>query len=326
MNYAKKRYMKHRIGRIMCLAIILLLNVGCVKTLEKGDPGSLIVLFKCANSNIEVPVNNEFSNPVKVTINGYSGHAMEPSISRNGSYLFFNSLNDGYDTSLYYASRVDDVTFTSNGKIDGVNGVPRHLDAVASMDLSNNFYFISLRNYTVNYLNLFTGVFSGATGTVTGLQAQTGNFYIESQGWIVMDAEISPSGNDLYFVNAHFSGGSVPDRSDIGVAHKSAGNFNIDANSAAIMGTVNTADCLEYAPSISNDGLELFFTRLNLCLVRSEILVAKRGTTTSNFGIPERIGVITGFVEAPSLTIDGKTLYYHMNDNGTYTIYKVSRP
>jgi len=295
-----------------------------MKKLEKGDPGSLIVLFKCANSNIEVPVNNEFSNPVKVTINGYSGHAMEPSISRDGSYLFFNSLNDGYDTSLYYASRVDDVTFTSNGKINGVNGEPRHMDAVASMDLSNNFYFISLRNYTSDYFNLFTGDFSA--GTVTDLYAQMGDFYIVETGWIVMDAEVSPDGNDLYFVNAHFSGGSVPDRSDIGVANKSGADFNVDANSAAVMGTVNTADNLEYAPSISNDGLELFFTRLNLCLVRSEILVAKRSTTASNFGTPERIGVITGFVEAPSLTIDGKTLYYHMNDNGMYTIYKVSRP
>ncbi len=323
MKHAKKTYILYKI-RFICLALTLVvLTAGCAAKLEKGDPGPLIMMLRCINANHPVAVNSEFSNPVKVIINGYSGHAMEPSIARDGSYLFFNSLNDGQDTSLYYATRTDDVTFTSNGKINGVNGTPPHLDAVASMDLGNHFYFISVRNYPADYLNLFTGDFS--SGSVSGLYAQTGNFYIESPGWIIMDVEISPDGNDLYFVNAHFSGGSVPDRSDIGVAHLSGGSFIVDANSTGIMVNVNTGDCLEYAPSISSDGLELFFTRLNLCTVNSEILVAKRGTTTSSFGNPERIGAITGFVEAPSLTIDGKTLYYHMNDNGMYTIYKASR-
>ena len=323
MKHSKKPCIS-RLKRInISVTLILLICGGCVQKLEKGDPGPLIMLLRCINADHPVQVNGEFSNPVKVTINGYSGHAMEPSISRDGSYLFFNSLNDGQDTSLYYASRVDDVTFISNGKINGVNGAPPHLDAVASMDLGNHFYFISVRNYPADYFNLFTGNFSG--GTVSGLHEQTGNFYIESSGWIIMDAEISPDCNDLYFVNAHFSGGSVPDRSDIGVAHLTAGSFIVDTNSSSIMANVNTGDCLEYAPSISSNGLELFFTRLNLCTATSEILVAKRSTTTSNFGSPERIGAITGFVEAPSLTIDGKTLYYHKNDNGIFTIYKVSR-
>jgi Tol biopolymer transport system component len=323
MKLTKKTFISHRVRFIMYLSMIMLLTSGCAKKIEKGDPGPLLRMLTCMNADIPVPVNNEFSNPLKVTINGYSGHAMEPSISRDGNYLFFNSLNDGQDTSLYYASRVDDVTFTSHGKIIGVNGTPPHLDAVASMDLSNNFYFISVRNYPADYLNLFTGLFSG--GTVTGLHAQLGNFYIESPGWIIMDAEISPGGSDLYFVNAHFSSGNVPDRSDIGVAHVSGSSYLVDPNSSSIMANVNTDECLEYAPSISNNGLELFFTRLNLCTLTSEILIAKRDSTTDSFKNPERIGAITGFVEAPSLTLDGKTLYYHMNDNGVYTIYKVSR-
>ena len=36
------------------------------------------------------PVNTEWSHDQVVTIKGYSGDAMEPFISRDGAYLFFN--------------------------------------------------------------------------------------------------------------------------------------------------------------------------------------------------------------------------------------------
>ena len=78
----------------------------------------------------------------KVTINGYSGDAMEPFITRDGNYLFFNSLNSGGDTSLYYAAKgADDVTFNGATTITGVNAMPPHLDAVASMDENDNILF-----------------------------------------------------------------------------------------------------------------------------------------------------------------------------------------
>ncbi|OHD66057.1 MAG: hypothetical protein A2176_09875 [Spirochaetes bacterium RBG_13_51_14] len=91
------------------------------------------------------------------------------------------------------------------------------------------------------------------------------------------------------------------------------------------MNAVNTPHSLEYAPSISSDGCELFFTRLNPYTLMSSILVAKRSNTAEPFGNPKRIGVLTGFVEAPSITADGNTLYYHFRDDGIFTIYKVSR-
>jgi Tol biopolymer transport system component len=300
---------------------------GCANKKEEGNPFLLNILLNCLGSCGDTAVNNEFSNPVKVTISGYSGDAMEPFITRNtvGTiYLFFNSLNDGQDTSLHYASRDTDTTFTYIGEINGVNGDPPHLDAVASMDTSNHFYFISVRGWPADYRNLFTGSFSG--GSVTSLHRLDGDFYIESPGWIVMDGEVSPDGSKFYFVNAHFSGGSVPDRSDIGIATGSSSAFFKDADSASIMANINTSRCLEYAPSISDSGLELFFTRLQLCPIKAEILMARRSSTSDPFGAPERISAISGFVEAPSLTFDGKTLYYHMKDNGVYTIYKVSRP
>lgn len=323
-----RRTIHRRSIAILCAAVVTGAAVsGCEKKKEEGNPLGLFVLLNCLGSCGATTVNNEFSNPQKVIINGYSGHAMEPFITRNTAgtvYLFFNSLNDGQDTSLHYAEKVNDTTFTYKEKIGNVNGTPPHLDAVASMDNDNIFYYISTREWPANYHNVMTGAFSA--GTVTGLDRLGGDFYIESAGWIIMDGEVSHDGNDFYFVNAHFSGGPVPDRSDIGIAKKSGSAFNKYADSAALMASINTDRCLEYAPSISADGKELFFTRLQICPLHVEILLAKRATASEPFGAPQRIGAISGFVEAPSLAADNKTLYYHMKDNDIYTIYKVSRP
>ncbi len=312
--------------RAACLMIAVAALDCCGAVQESGVPSELL-LFNyrpCAATPL-APPNSEFSSPAKVTITGYSGHAMEPFITRNGTYLFFNNLNDGVDTCLHYASRVSDTQFTYQGKISGVNGTPPHLDAVASMtQAGGRFYFVSTRDYPASYLNLQTGTFSG--GTVSGVAPVGGDFYIQSPGWIVMDAEVSSDGNTLYFVNAHFSGGSMPDASDIGIAAYSAGSFYRSAASSAVMAAVNTCDCLEYAPSITVDGLELFFTRYSFSQGRADILIAKRSSTTEAFRAPERIDALGGLVEAPSITADGHTLYYHYLDAGTYTIYKVSRP
>ena len=248
---------------------------------------------------------------------------MEPFITRDGNYLFFNSLNDGRDTSLYYAGRVDDVTFELLGKIERANGTPPHLDAVPSMDLEGRFYFISKRRYNYDRASVFSGNF--LNGAVLDLDVQPGNLYRQTPGWIVMDAEISPDGNSLYFADAHFKGGNMPDRSDIGLARLVNGNPHVSAATAGIVRDVNTEERLEYAPSISSDGLELFFTRFNQCTSLPEILVAKRSSLAKPFGKPELIAVLSGFVEAPSISHDRKTLYYHYRDDGVYTIYKVSR-
>ena len=310
--------------------LVLLLSAGMISCAKKkpktGAVLALLSLPACAAVTGPAPVNNEFSGPAKVTINGYTGDAMEPFISRDGSgVLFFNSLNDGNDTSLYWATKVNETTFTNKGKLSAVNGTPPHLDAVASMDLSNNFYYTTTREYFTTYRTIYTGTY--AAGSVTGLRALDGDFYIRSPGWLIMDVEVSPDGQKIYYSSAHFSGGSVPDQSDLGVANYSGGNFNRDPNGAAIMAAVNTCDCLEYAPSISSSGLELFFSRIKFDAGLVEILVAKRSAATDPFGAPERIGAITGFAEAPSLTADGKTLYYHYKeDGGAFAIYKVSRP
>ena len=88
------------------------------------------------------------------------------------------------------------------------------------------------------------------------------------------------------------------------------------------MRNVNTA-ALEYAPAISADLLELFFTRASgrqLAIYRSA-----RRNRDEPFGIAERIASITGHVEAPTLSGDGRSLYYHRLDGDRFVIYRVAR-
>src|SRR5262249_29208167 len=82
-----------------------------------------------------------FGNPERVTIRGYNDHAMEPFITRDGRYLFFNNSNDpSTNTNLYYGERIDDVTFEFKGEIAGIN--TRALEAVPTMDRNGNLYFV----------------------------------------------------------------------------------------------------------------------------------------------------------------------------------------
>jgi hypothetical protein len=323
MSFSRKPVMLYRICFIFFLFLIGIFYWRCYQQTSTGAELNPSDAKRCVGRCAVTVVNKEFSSPVKVTIKGYDGHAMEPFITREGGYLFFNSINDGQDTSLYYAVRVNNATFNCRGKISGANGTSPHIDAVASMDMDNRFYFISTRRYSYDYISVYSGNF--LDGAVLDLDIQPGNFYKKSTGWIVMDAEVSPDGGSLYFATAHYSGGSVPDKSNIGIAQLSNGDFNVDQKSAGIMLNVNCEDCVQYSPSISGDGLELFFTRINPCNSQPVILMSKRATKSEPFGKPARIDSIGGFAEAPSVTADKKTLYFHRKDNGLFSIYKVTR-
>lgn len=266
-------------------------------------------------------LSTKFKNERVVNIIGYTGHAMEPFISRDGQYLFWNSLNDAVDTSVFYAKRLDDSDFQFMGKVGGVNAKPPHLDAVASMDVNNNFYWVSTRNYPNVFENYRHGQFNN--GVVTDIASVDGDFYIRQPGWIIMDAEISPDGKLLFFVNAKFAGGALPVEADIGVAHKIDDKFVKDLNSEVLLQNINTKKYLEYAPSFSANGMEIFFTRA--IENGTHIYVASRSSLNEPFGKPELLNIKGDVPEAPSITLDGKTLYYHKKDGQYYRIYKMVR-
>src|SRR6266702_6919055 len=90
---------------------------------------SLILLVflttSCSKSSSPPPASNDytaFNNPQLVTINSYTSDAMEPFISRDGQYLFFNSNTGGAtDKDIYYAPRVDDTTSQTQAPITAIN-------------------------------------------------------------------------------------------------------------------------------------------------------------------------------------------------------------
>jgi hypothetical protein len=81
---------------------------------------------------------------------------------------------------------------------------------------------------------------------------------------------------------------------------------------------------------VSKSGLEFFFTRIPIQGSQPKppplIYTATRAKTSEPFGKPRKIEAITGFAEAPALSPDEKSLYYHLNANGTFVIYRVTRP
>jgi hypothetical protein len=262
-----------------------------------------------------------FVNPTRVTLSGYLGDAMEPFITKDGRYLFFNGSNDpSVNTDIYYASRVDDVTFAFRGPIQGIN--TPSLEAVASLDELGNFFFVSPRSYSTTLSTIYSGSFS--TGSVSNVALVPG-ISRKQAGMVNFDAEISADGSTLWFVDSHFRSGTA-DAADIVIASRQGSGFVRRPDSASLLQNVNTV-ALEYAPCISADGLELLFTRYDPRRPSSppEIYRTTRVNGNSAFDPPQRVASATGYVEAPTLSGDGHSLYFHRKDGKQFVIYRLTR-
>ena len=265
-----------------------------------------------------------FTNPERVTISNYDKDAMEPFISLDGNYLFFNDSNNpppGTSTKLYYATRTDDVTFEFVGEIAGVNAMG--LNAVASMDINNKFYFISTRSYMQTFSTIYRADFSA--GSVSNVELVPG-VSKRKFGFVNFDQGISPDGNTLYFVDSFFGTANFPQKASLTIAKRKGNRFARLSNSRTIMHNINNND-LNYAPCPTASGLEFFWTRVDPANVSGiGIYAATRANTSKPYGTAVKIDAATGFVEAPSLSADGKSLYYHKNENGVFVIYRLTRP
>jgi hypothetical protein len=262
-----------------------------------------------------------FHTPQDVSIAGYPGDAMEPFLTRDGRYLLFNNRNDASEnTNLHWAKRVDDLTFSYLGEIPGVN-TPA-LEGVPSMDRAGNFYFVSTRSYKQSLSTIYRAKFvDGVANTpelVEGVSRHT-------PGWVNFDAEISADGNTLYFVDGYFGSGNQPRSAILIAAVRSGKGFRRLEDNTRIFSNVNS-DSLQYAPDVSADNLELFFTRVRRIEPSAEpaIFRSVRERVDQPFSIPQRISAIQGFAEAPALSTDG-SLYYHARVNGRFRIRRVMR-
>jgi hypothetical protein len=262
----------------------------------------------------------EFANPERVTIVGWSDDAMEPFISRDGRYLFFNNSNDpSVDTNLHYAERIDDLTFQYRGEIGGVNTTA--LDAVASEDDVGTFYLISNRSYATTQSTIYRGAFTN--GSVSGVALVPGVPALAT-GRVIFDVVVTADGATLAFAEGLFDAAGGPHSADIILASGSAsGAFARAPNSAATMQAVNAAGGTQYAPVFSASKLEIFFTRIVSGV--PAIFGASRASSDAPFEAPRAIAAISGFAEAPTLSVDEKSLYYHFRDGARFAIYRVTR-
>ena len=271
----------------------------------------------------------EFDTPLLVRIEGYEDNAMEPFVSRDGEWLFFNNRNEPEDqTDLHYARRVNDREFVYQGLIQDANSTS--LDGVASLDTRGNFYFISPRNYENSRNTLWQGRFQ--SGRLTDLQEVGGDISRYKPLWLNMDAEISANGNRLYVVENEWRlfGGGIKS-SNIFVARRARnGEFFRTSQLDQIMTAINTSD-LEYAPALTPDELTLYFTRVDPLLARKGdnsafgIWVAQRSNVNDPFGAPVKIEAIEGFVEAPTIAEDGCAIYFHQKVRDVFRIMRADR-
>jgi hypothetical protein len=268
--------------------------------------------------------SNLYINPQPVSIDGYKGSAMERFISPNGQYLFFTTENDSRtDTNLYWARRTGTRSFRSLGELPGANSPS--LDAVASLDAAGHFYFTTLRTYDGTLNSIYTGNFN--QDGLTSVHPVSGDISPRTPGTVNMDVGISSDGQTLYISRAVIvPGAPAPKKSELMVAVQNQGSFHIDPSSARIMHTINNG-ALQYAPCISTDGLELYFTRASQgpSGPSVRIMVATRPSTSQPFGEPEVLQYLNGFVEAPSISTDGKEMFFHKKIGDKYAIYRAER-
>jgi hypothetical protein len=255
-----------------------------------------------------------------VTIRGYDGDAMEPFVTPDGRYLLFNNRNDPrIDTNLHFARRIDESMFQYGGELRGAN-TPA-LEGVPSADRAGNLFFISTRSYKETLSTLYRGRF--VDGAMSDVRL-VGGVSRRQPGSVMFDAEIAAEGNTLFVVDGEFTGGPHPKSADIVIAVRDGAEFRRVASSAELLKNVNTAT-LEYAPAVSSDLLELFFTRATGSGPPA-ILRTRRRSAAEPFERPQRVAAIAGFVEAPALSGDGRALYYHKLEGGRFLIYRISRP
>jgi hypothetical protein len=314
--------------------------------LDAGDPQKAEVLLDRALKMLSDPIkpgdksplpiyagkeqgSDLYVKPERVSIEGYDGSAMEPFISPDGRYLFFNNENDPrVNTNIHFAERTGKLSFRYLGELPGANS--QVLDAAPSLDKAGHFYFTTVRDYDRTMNSIYTGDFDGKS--VRNLHPPPGSISPTTPGTINMDVSISPDGQTLYISRAViFPGAPAPKKSDLLVARMKDGAFSIDPDSARIMKNIDT-DALEYAPSISADGRELYFTRASQLMAGSEapgallrIMVATRNSVNDPFGEPRVLTALTGFVEAPTISLDGKEMSFHKKVSDKFVIYRAER-
>lgn len=316
--------MKKKDHSITVTIIILLFVVFSFFTCQAHPSEMLNQMPEYVPEN-DIP-NHEWCNEERIDILDYRGHAMEIGISPDGSFLLFN---DGKkpDKDMHWSERIDDRTYQYQGKVR--HTVSDRVDGTPCFDGNGNIYFTTLKRYPQSLQTIFKSRFRD--GVALNPLPIMGNIYIEgrnqpSKFWVSLDPDISDDGRLLFYSEGRFDPSiGVPYPFNLRGAVERNGEFvRLDDR---LLENINT-DSLEYAPAISSDGLEIFFSRIgkvNGRLKMVGIFTARRNSVHAPFAGPERIVAITGDVEAPVLSGDENRLYYHRMDRGVFRAYRVTR-
>jgi len=261
-----------------------------------------------------------FLHPRPVVIRGYTGNAMEPFVTPDGKYMLFNNSNSAEHTTLRYATRLDDTTFLYGGKVSGAND-SHALTAVPTVTADGTLYFTSTRSYPQTLSTVYEAQFRDGEATDVALVA---GLAAPRPGIVNFDVDVASDGHSLYVSQGAFSGGSSPDAASIVLYTGRAEGFTRDPSSDRLMKDVNDPSALNYAADISPDGLVLFFTR-SVAGAPPQVYRAERSDPSRPFGNVQLVGAATGYVEAPSLSGDGRLLYYHHKTGNHFMIFVVSR-
>lgn len=269
----------------------------------------------------------EFTNPEAVTIRGYDGTAEDPYITSDEKYLLFDNHADATSgatpgkSTLFYAKERDYKTFDFIGRVRGIEEEGPGGQAAPAIDSAGILYFLTGRSHAENYISIWHGAF--ADGTVTKLAPVVGISRGEP-GWFNMGASPTRDGRYLFFTD---NGATT---STIVVAAKNPdGTFTRLPDSAALLKNVNDGNLspfhIVYGPRTSRHGLELVFA------APPRIFIASRNSAAEAFGIPQVVDAGNmvpepHLAEGPSLSADGKHLYYHILERpGHSQIYVLSR-
>lgn len=268
--------------------------------------------------------DRSFLAPEAVTIAGYSGHAMEPFVTRDGRWLIFNTRNGpGGQTDLMLARRIDDLHYAFVGPLPGANG--KSLDGVASVDRDGHFFFVSNRDYDRSGNTLWTGRF--VDGRVTDVGPLATDFTPKRLLRLNIDLEISSDGSELYVAENRwnlFKG--RPSTSHLAVAGRTGDRFERRPDSDLLMEAISGA-ALDYAPTTSADCLTLIFTRWNPKISGDvpQLWISRRATRSVAWSAPRRIAAAAGFVEGATFVPGDCAILYHARLGEAYRLFRVRR-
>lgn len=307
--------------KIIFVSVLVFLAISASILLTRKPVGKENILPEIADTTFAVR-GKPFTSTHEISLLHYEDDAMEPGISSDGMLLFFN--NNGEDKDVFVARRVADSVYDT---IEGLSEVNSSSVDSSPEVVADSIFFTSLADYPHDRKTLFRGnIRDGKVREVMSLQ---GNLYSKTLREISLDPDLTANEEILFFAEGRFGTGSAPEAMDIRLAYKTDdATYTVPENSDEILRNINTDD-LEYAPAISSDGREIFFTRATKsaagAVTNVQILQAVRNTLDQAFGTPEVVRVADGFVEGPSLSPDGKSLYYHKKVGDRFVIFVAQR-